>query len=102
LISLRDVSPGKQREDALRRSNEELMQFAHIAAHDLQEPVRMVASYMELLAQRYRAELDERGGKYVDYAVDGARRLQRMIADLLTYSQVGSQGAPLVATSAER
>ncbi|MDX1674849.1 MAG: ATP-binding protein, partial [Longimicrobiales bacterium] len=62
--------------------------FAHVASHDLQEPLRMISSYTELLERRYRDALDERARKYIDYAADGARRMQSMISGLLEYSRV--------------
>ena len=95
LASIIDITERKRNEDELRRSNAELEQFAYVASHDLQEPLRMVANYTELLAQRYRGQLDERADKYIHYASDGARRMQRLVADLLTYSRVGSQGKPM-------
>ena len=102
LASIMDITERKAAEAErerliadLRSSNEELAQFAYVASHDLQEPLRTVVSFTELLDKRYADELDEKGQKYLDYIVDGGTRMSELISDLLAFSRVGTHGKPM-------
>ena len=104
----RDIAERKQIEEEreryaseLRRSNEELQQFAYVISHDMREPLRMIKGYMDLLAQRYRDQLDSKAREYIDYAVDGAVRMQEMIQALLRLSRIKTHGLGFAPTDVE-
>ena len=104
----RDITERKKAEEMLKlniselaRSNAELEQFAYVSSHDLQEPLRMIGSYLQLLERRYQGQLDDKADKYIHFAVDGAARMQHLINDLLEFSRVTTHAKDLEITNVE-
>jgi PAS domain S-box-containing protein len=97
---LHDITERKRSEEALARSNATLQQFAYLASHDLQEPLRAVAGFCQLLGERYQDQIDAKGQQWLSYVVDGAKHMQEMVQGLLRLSRVQSEGKPFVSTSA--
>jgi light-regulated signal transduction histidine kinase (bacteriophytochrome) len=89
-----DITERKRAEEELQRSNAELQQFAYVASHDLQEPLRMVSSYTQLLAECYQGQLDAQADKFIAFATEGATRMQQLLEDLLDYSRVSRRPQP--------
>jgi PAS domain S-box-containing protein len=106
--AIRDISVRKNSEEhlvktvrELKRSNDDLEQFAYVASHDLQEPLRMVASYTQLLGKRYKGRLDSDADEFIDFAVEGCNRMQGLIRDLLAFSRAGTSERQLHVTSSK-
>ncbi|AKB83500.1 Phytochrome, two-component sensor histidine kinase [Methanosarcina barkeri 3] len=107
-VIIRDITERKKAEETLKlkleelqRSNDELEQFAYVSSHDLQEPLRMISSYLQLLQRRYQGKLDEKADKYIYFAVDGASRMQVLISDLLEFSRVTTRAREPEPTDSE-
>src|ERR1700724_448696 len=106
--AIRNITERKKSEEhlvktvgELKRSNDELQQFAYVSSHDLQGPLRMVGSYTQLLSKRYKGRLDSDADEFIAFASDGAIRMQRVIHDLLAYSCIGAKGEDACETSSE-
>ena len=101
LVAISDITERLRHEDELSRSRHHFEQLAYVTSHALQEPLRMVTSFLDLLDRRYRGQLDERADRYIHFAVDGASRMQRMLHDLLIFSRAGLRADPLAPVDLE-
>ena len=108
IVALRDITERRRSEEQLartmtelRRSNVDLQQYAYVVSHDLQEPLRMVASFTQLLAERYQGRLDSDADEFIAHAVDGCKRMKRLMLDLLAYARIGKSGEALSWVDAE-